>query len=157
MSEKQLQVSGVPASEAGCSQAESAISRSLSSINMGNAGTEANTETQEILVTSRGYQLEMLEESLKRNIILTVGSRLAIFFFSEADSQTRWILVAAKLTCKLNILLSQPSARPLIRPVSRKQSRSSYSKSSRSLTVGKSQFNITSCESKTNCPSLCGF
>ena len=70
--------------------------------------TTPPAEIQEyITVKPRAYQLEMLEESLKRNVIVAVCFSHSLLRRSTDNPQTRWTLVAAKHMCKLQSLPSE--------------------------------------------------
>jgi hypothetical protein len=52
-----------------------------------------------LVVNPRSYQLEMLEESLKRNIIVAVCVH-ALYLATPRLTSERWILALVKPTCK---------------------------------------------------------
>ena len=50
---------------------------------------------------SRSYQLEMLEESMKQNVIVAVNSRkVRLVLYSMLRHRFRWTQEAAKHTCR---------------------------------------------------------
>jgi hypothetical protein len=65
------------------------------------ATATAETSKEDSKVYSRAYQLEMLEESLKRNVIVAVCSTLWSFAITLIDDTllSRWTLGAAKHMC----------------------------------------------------------
>ena len=67
---------------------------------LGTMGTTSNTETlgEPLPVRSRGYQLEMMEAGMQRNIIVAVGSnerKDTVCFLMRS----RWIPVVGKRRC----------------------------------------------------------
>jgi len=67
------------------------------------ASTTASAENKmdDGTIKSRAYQIEMLEESLKGNVIVAVSFSIPSPLILRLIPQFRWILAAVKHTCKL--------------------------------------------------------
>lgn len=75
------------------------------------AGESVKVEEDALVAASRAYQLEMFEESLKKNIIVAVGSILFVCSHRIASVQTgltfsRWIPELERHVCKMHPCLS---------------------------------------------------
>ncbi len=70
---------------------------------MASTTASAENEIDGSAIKSRAYQIEMLEESLKGNVIVAVGFSHPVTVTVDTpanNTQFRWILAAVKHTCK---------------------------------------------------------
>ena len=69
------------------------------------------------LLQPRNYQLEMLTDSLKRNIIVAVSEVLIISEWVHQFTQIRWIQVLERLKCpRMNQKFMQTGAEIILEP-----------------------------------------